>query len=161
MPTAVTIESMENTTSMSTTWAIATASEGAAGFASSALELAGTRLHLGVDLMRRLGNQEQSASDQDDVVPRERLTPQNGNRVCQPHHPGERKQQSNPKHQCQRQSELPDSRGTVRLEARHQHRDEDDVIDAENDLERAQGDECKPRIGIGEKPEHSQTLCVQ
>ena len=122
---------------------------------------AGTRLHLGVDLMRGLGNQEQSAGDQDDVVPRERLTPQNGNRVCQPHHPGERKQQSNSKHQCQRQPELPDSRGAVRLEARHQHGDEDDVIDAENDLERAQGDERKPSIGIGEKLEHSQTLCVQ
>ena len=66
MPIAVTIESSENT--RSTTTICATTSENAARPRRAGLVVL-VRLDLGVDLVGRLGDQEQAAGDQDDVAP--------------------------------------------------------------------------------------------
>ena len=38
------------------------------------------------------------------------------------------------------------------------HRDEDDVVDAENDLEHAERDQRRPGIGIKQKVDHSSSI---
>ena len=46
----------------------------------------------------------------------------------------------------------------LRIAARHQDGDEDDVVDAEHDLEHRQGDESGPGVGIEKQFEHVRYL---
>ena len=69
MPIAVMIESIENTRSMTMICTITQKNALVARFGAAS---SSSRFDLAVDLVGRLGDQEQPAADQDDVAPGER-----------------------------------------------------------------------------------------
>jgi hypothetical protein len=111
-------------------------------------------LHLGVDLVRRLGDQKQSTGDQDHVVPGEITSEQSRDRIGQPHQIGQAEQQQDAEDKRERKADLARAARIARRAARHQHRNEHDVVDAEHDLERRQRDQRGPGIRIGQEVEH-------
>ena len=155
MPIAVTIELTENTRSTATICSTIMR-ECRVDLGAPIVGL--VRLHLGMDLVRRLGDQEQPAGDQDDVVPGERAAEAAEHRIGQPHQPGQAEQQDDAEHQREREPDLARALGVLRRAARHQHRDEHDIVDAEHDLERRQGDERRPGIRIGQTVRASRTV---
>ena len=58
----------------------------------------------------------------------------------------------------EREPDLARPQRLLRVAARHQDGDEDDVVDAEHDLEHRQGGERGPGIGVGEEFEHVRYL---
>ena len=54
----------------------------------------------------------------------------------------------------EREADLPRPLRLIGRAARHQDGDEDDVVDAEHDLEHGQGGERRPGLGICEQFEH-------
>ena len=70
-------------------------------------------LDLGVDLVRRLGDQEQAAADQDDVVPGEVAAERREHRIGQPHQPGQAEQQDDAEHQREREPDLARALGVL------------------------------------------------
>ena len=92
-------------------------------------------LQLVVDLPRALGHQEEAARDQDEVAPRDLVPHQDEERRGEPHDPGEAQQQQDAREHRQRE---PDGAGLRLLVLRQLPRedgDEDDVVDAEDELE--------------------------
>ncbi len=89
MPTAVITESSEKTMSSSMIWTRIAPKLAAAGRALAVL----AALELVVDLPGRLGHQEESAEQQDQVAAGEGVLEQREERPRQAHHPGDREQQ--------------------------------------------------------------------
>ena len=145
MPIAVTIESIENT--RSTTTSCDDHREGAL-WTRHAYCASSSRLDLAVDFVRRLGDQEQSAADQDDVAPGEadsRIAANTG-WVSRSARSGRSSKMRKTK-----ASERPICRARAwrcASSARHQHRDEHEIVDAEHDFERGQRQQRGPSIGV-------------
>ena len=76
-------------------------------------------------------------------------------------HPHDRIQQRNARQH--RKEEADDARAFLppRRQPADQERDENDVVDAENDLERREDNEREPSLRIGEKPQHGVFLGVR
>jgi hypothetical protein len=106
-----------------------------------------------VDLVHALPQQEQPAEDQDQVAAGD-LLHEREQRLGQPHDPGERQQQQDARQHRQQQPQPPCQRAARLGKAPDQDRDEDDVVDAEHDLQRRQGRERDPGVGVGEPVEH-------
>ena len=121
-----------------------------AGFGLRRIPSAFARFDLAVNLVRRLGDQECTAADQDDVAPRKPDAIDGEHRLRQSDQPHQQAEQQDTKHQRKRQSDLPRAFRLPRRNARHDHREEDDVVDAEHDLERRQGQQRRPRFGAGQ-----------
>ena len=103
MPIAVMMESSENTISMMMIWTMI--QKNALWFRRSAFSRF-MRFHLAMNLMRRLGDQEQAAADQDDVAPRKFKTRHREHRRGQANQPDQNTQQQNAEDQRQRQTDL-------------------------------------------------------
>ncbi len=112
-----------------------------------------TRLDLGVDLMRGLGDEKQAAADQDDVAPGYSHLEDGDDRLGEPHQPGEPEQHDHAEDEGERKPDLAGAARLLRLEPRGQDRDENEIVDAEHDLERGQGDERGPGMRIGQERE--------
>src|SRR6185369_12797951 len=111
-----------------------------------------------VDLPRGLRHQEGSATEQDQVLPREGLPEQGEQRCRQAHHPGDGQEQCETGEQGQAEAGGPGRLPLRRGELPHQDRDEDDVVDPQHDLhqgERGQAEPCLPR---GEQLHHRALL---
>ena len=155
MPTAVITESSEKTMSSSMIWTM-TARERRRDARRAVALFAFEPL---VNLERRLAEQEQAAADQDQVAARDargRRRVKSGavSRMIQAidsssrmrmHHGGEQAA-SGARGCCCAAGSLPD-----------ENRDEDDVVDAEHDLEKGQRDEREQAVG-GEESIHTRNL---
>jgi hypothetical protein len=105
-------------------------------------------LELLVDLPRRFVDQEQPADDQDQVASADLVTQEAEERLRQPHHPHDREQQRDAGQHRDRQPQLARLRALVRRDFVGEDRDEDDVVDAEHDLEHRQGRERDPGFRV-------------
>ena len=152
MPIAVMMESSENTMSMTTIWTITQKNALALG---AAVILFVTRFHLGVDFMGGLRDQEQSAADQDDVAPREGHALHGEDRLCQADQPHQQAEQENAEQKRERQPDLPRALGLRLRDARDDDRQKDHIVDAENDFQRRQGQQCCPGFGAGQQRDHA------
>ena len=146
MPMAVMTESSEKTMSSTITWPMTLAND-AAALARPVL----AALELVVNLVGRLGEQEQAAADQDQVaagdVPPEDVNSGSVSRAIQVienssasahHHRGD-------------QADAARALLLLLRQLGRQDRDEDDVVDPENDLQERQRDERDGQFGHGER----------
>ena len=101
-----------------------------------------------VDLHRALGDQEQATEEQDQVASGYLLPEQHEQRFGQAHDPGQRQQQQDARAHRQQQSETPRIVTLLHRQAVGQDRDKDDVVDPQHDLERRQGNEGDPDLGV-------------
>ena len=69
--------------------------------------------------------------------------------------PDEKAEQQDTKHQRQRQPDLARAVGLLRRNAGHDNRKEDHVVDAENDLERRQGQQSSPGFRARQERHHA------
>src|SRR5215831_8266333 len=107
-----------------------------------------------MQLMGRLGDEEQTAEDEDEIAPGKRFAPQGEDCGGEPEQRGEREQQRDPEDERQRQAEAARGFATPPLKARDQDRDEYDIIDAEHDFERRKARQRRPGIKAGHKLPH-------
>ncbi len=153
MPMAVMMESIENTRSMMMICTI-TQKNAFAGVAAAPPSRASTSPWIS---WVAFAIRNCAAADQDDVAPGECVAPHGEYRLGQPDQPNQDRQQRDAEDQRQRQPELSRTLGLMLGNPRDQHGDEDDVVDAENDLEHRQGHQRGPRFGTGEKLHHAFT----
>ncbi len=99
----------------------------------------GTGLDLVVDLPRRLEDEEEATRDEDEVAPGQ--PPDDKERPREAHDPRDREQEGQPGSERQGQAQAPRPRLLGRRQAAAEDRDEDDVVDAEDQLHRGQGDQ--------------------
>ena len=111
-------------------------------------------LEAGVDLVHALPEQEQAAADEDEVAARDLLPEHAEQRLGQPHDPGQRQQQQDARAHRERQAEPARKVAPFGRQPADQDRDEDDVVDAEHDLECGQRGQGDPGVGIGDPVEH-------
>ena len=152
MPIAVMMESRENTMSMTMIWTM-TQKNALARRRAIVLSVAG--FHLAVNFVGRLGDQEQSAADQDDVAPGKADALYREDVLRQPDQPHQQAEQQNSKHQRQRQADLPRALRLPFGYPRDDDRQEDDVVDTENDFQRRQRQQGGPGFGAGPQFDHA------
>src|SRR5690606_9399813 len=110
-----------------------------------------------VDLEGGLPQQEQTTEDQDDVTSREFVANHLEQGLREADHPADGEQEQDPHHHRQTETHRPCSRSLRLGQLVGEYGDEDDVVDAEDDLQNCQRDERDPDVGIGE-PVHPVTL---
>ena len=152
MPIAVMMESSENTMSMTMIWTITQKNAPAFGEAPS-VRLA--RFNFGMDFVGRLGDQEQPAADQDDIAPGKREAMHGDDGLGQSDQPYQQAEQQDAKHQRQRQADLARALRLRRGMPRDDHRQKDDIVDAEHDLQRSQGQQRRPGFRAGPQRDHA------
>jgi hypothetical protein len=108
--------------------------------------LASRSLETMVNLERRFREQEQAAADQNQVAARDVDVEHAEQRLLQPHDPRQEQQQQDAR--AHREAEAKEPRALpLRLgQAPDENADEDDVVDAENDLEQRQRRKRNPRF---------------
>ena len=109
-----------------------------------------------VDFDDAAANQKQPADEENQVANRDvvdvrvilqpvgeqaRLAERRKQRLREPHDPGDRKQQQNSRAHCRQQANPAGQRLLARRQATADDRDEDDVVDAQDDFHRRQGDQ--------------------
>src|SRR5215470_14737258 len=99
-----------------------------------------------MNFIRRLGNEEQAAADQDDVAPRYSHAENGKERRGEAHEPGEAEEHDHAEDESEGEADLAGAAGLVCVEPCSEDRDEDEIVDPEHDLERGQRDERGPRI---------------
>ncbi|MNO94906.1 hypothetical protein D3C76_865350 [compost metagenome] len=107
-----------------------------------------------VDLHGALEQQEQAAEEEDQVASGNTLAEDMEQVGGQAHHPGDRQQQQDARAHRQRQAEEARFRLLRGGQAGNQDRDEDDVVDAEDDFQGSQGKKGNPDFRASE-PFHS------
>jgi hypothetical protein len=111
-------------------------------------------LEVVVDLEGRLAEKEKPAAHQDYVASREGIAKEGEELDGEPGDPGQRQEEDNAHHHRSRQAEGSRPRPQLLRQTPRQDRDEDDVVDAEDDLERGQGRQRDPRLETGDPFEH-------
>jgi hypothetical protein len=110
-----------------------------------------------VDLPRALAQQEHASDEQDQVAPRD-LLPRDAEQGCrQARKRGQREEEADAHEHRAQQA---DQAGPLLLRGRQlsgEDRDEDDVVDAEDDLERRQRRQRNPDLRVGH-PVHASLL---
>ena len=109
---------------------------------------------LRMHLMRRLGDEEQAADDQDHVVPGEAPAHHGEDRLGKADQPSQAEQEKNAEDEREAEPDLARPCHIGGIEPRDQDGDEDDIVDAEDDFERAQGYERCPGVRIVQEIEH-------
>src|SRR5262249_44879652 len=109
---------------------------------------------LGMQLMGRLGKEEQTAEDENEVAPRKRIIPQGEDRRGKAEQRGERKQERDPEDKRERQADAAGGFAAPGIKARDQDRDEYDIVDAEHDFERGQAQQRRPGVKAGQEVPH-------
>ena len=101
-----------------------------------------------MQLQGRLEQQEQATEQHDQVAAGEALAEYLDQRLGERDQPGNARQQAQAHQQRQRQADQPRAVAQVRRQLVREDRDEDQVIDAEHQLEQDQGEQAKPGRGI-------------
>ena len=147
MPTAVSTESSENTMSSRTIWTSTLAHRGRRRIRRDVV--GGFALERLADLGRGLPEQEDAAADEDEVAPRELVAVEREHGRRQADDPRDGQQQRDAHAHREAESDVPGPVAVVGRQALDEDRDEDDVVDAEHDLEHREGDEGDPDLGVG------------
>src|SRR5271170_613453 len=87
------------------------------------------------DSMRGLVEQKESAADENHVAPRDAVIADEENRLRQIHHPANGREQRHSRDQRQRQADSARLYSLPRGQTVGEDRDEDEVVDAEDNLE--------------------------
>ncbi len=140
MPTAVMTESSENTTSSATIWA--TIGQNATARVRDVPDR--LRFEAIVDLHRRLHQQEKPAGDENEVAPGHAVAPHGEHRLRERHDPADAREQRQAHDQGEHQTDPPGALALARWQPAGENRDEDQVVDAEHDLERNERRETDP-----------------
>ncbi len=153
MPTAVMTESRLKMMSSSMIWMIVPQKELARpGFADVVVAL-----HAAVDLPGGLGDEEEAAHDEDDVAAAELEAGDLEERLREADDPVDAQQQQDAHAHRGQDADAP---GPVALVVRQlvgQDGDEDDVVDAEDDLERRQRQQRDPDLGVQQQVHSPET----
>jgi len=107
-----------------------------------------------VQLGRGLEQQEQAAAEQDQVAAGEILAPQGEQRRGQRHQPRDDGQQPQPHEEREAQADEPCLVALARRQLLREDRDEDEVVDAQHDLQDDQRQETEPDGRVGEQLDH-------
>ena len=114
-------------------------------------DLAVVGFHLAVNFMRRFGKQKHAAADQDDVAPGY-FYAENAKQGCrEAHEPGQRGEHDHAEDERKGEANQTGAASLVLGEPGGEDRDENEIVDAEHDLERGQRHEGRPRIGVGQQ----------
>src|SRR5439155_8149378 len=115
-----------------------------------------------VNLARALVEQEEAASDQDDVPPGYRMAEHREQRPSEPDDPGDRGEQREPGDQRQRQPYPPRPILAFRRQAAGEDRNEHQIVYTEDNLERRQCQEACPDLRIAQPihPQRSEAVSV-
>jgi hypothetical protein len=132
---------------------------GEAGVFHRPAALRGAALDPLVQFHGRLEQQEQPAQQQDQVASRQVHAAEREQRLGQRDDPRNHGQQADPHQQCQRQAEQARAVALLRGQLFGKDGDEDQVVDAEDDLEHDQGREAYPDVRV-EQPFHGACLLV-
>jgi len=97
-----------------------------------------------VDLLGRLEKEERAAGKQHQVAPGNLLAERGEDRRCQADEPKERQQEDDAEAEGHQQADLAGPLGLLRRQLADDYRDEDDVVDSEDDLENRKCDEAGP-----------------
>ena len=106
-------------------------------------------------LARSFHQKEQSARNEYKIAPGEVVCPDREDRRGEMNEPGNAAKHDDAENERERQADATGPQALLRRHARDHDRDEHDVVDAEHDLHRAQGNEARPDMGIGQPLEHS------
>ena len=90
-----------------------------------------------MNFMRRFGDEEQTAADQDDVPPGNGHAKEGYNGRGEAHQPGEAGEHDHAENEREREADLSGAACLLGIEAGGQDGDEDEIVDAEHDLEHA------------------------
>ncbi len=112
-------------------------------------------------LARALDQEEQAAGDEDEVAPRKIVTGEAEEGRRQMNDIGNAAQHDDAEDERQQQPDAPRRQPLLGMHARHHQRDEDDVVDAEHDLHRAQGNEARPDMRVGQPVDEHHALGVR
>ena len=113
------------------------------------------RLDFAVDFVGGLADQEQPAADQDDVAPGEFKVFHRQHRLRQPDQPDQEAEQKDAEHQRQQQPDLPRTCCLRLRNPRYNDRQEDNVVDAEHNLQRRQCQQRRPSFRTGKEFDHA------
>src|SRR5262245_7980802 len=108
-----------------------------------------------MDFQYALHQQEQAAEKQDQVASRDTLLAKIEPRLREPSEPDDGEEQRDARDHRERKPADARRVALLRRQPPDENRDEDDVVDAENDLEQRQRDECDPGLWVGEQLEHA------
>ena len=145
MPTAVITESSEKTMSSSRICRMTPANDAA----RRAVCAGRFPFEVVVNLAGALENQEQPAAREDHRPARELDTEQRHERPRQAHHPDDRQQQRDADEHREEQAHPPGALALAGGQLPRHDRDEDDVVDAEDDLQDGERQESGPSLGRG------------
>ena len=112
-----------------------------------------------VRLHRALDQQEQAAADQHQVAPGQLEAENRQDRLGQADDPGQAEQERDAAEQRQRQADLACQPLLVLGQAPRDDRQEDQVVDAEHDLERGEREQARPGVRIGKELHHARSPC--
>jgi hypothetical protein len=115
-------------------------------------------VQLVMDLHGGLADQEEASEQQDEIAPRDVVPQHREERPRELHDPGDAEQQQDARDERPRQ---PQRAGLGLLLGRQltgENGDENDVVDAEHDLEHRQREQGNPRLRIGNPIEHVRTV---
>src|SRR5690606_30209309 len=104
-----------------------------------------------MQLHRALGEQEDTAANQDQVSAREGELTDAEQRLGERNNPRDREKQSDPHHQRERQADHARLVALMRWQLVREDRNKDEVVDAENDLKDDKGPKTDPDIRIRKK----------
>ena len=147
MPTAVTMLSTENTRSSATICAIAEAKP----IGGAACGLVVAALDVIVDLLRRLGEQEEAAGEQHEVAQRETVAEQRKQRRGEADEPGDGAEQHKPHDERDAEADNPRRLALRRRHPPRHQREKNQIVDAEHQLHRDQRRQRRPRGGIDQQ----------
>src|SRR5262249_61514718 len=95
--------------------------------------------------MRRLGDEEQAATNQDDVAPGYSHAENGKERRGEAHQPSEPSEHDHAEDECERQTHLAGAACLVRLETGGEDRNEYEIVDSEHERARRQRAPRGPR----------------
>jgi hypothetical protein len=104
-----------------------------------------------VDLGRALPQEEEPAADEDQVTNGDGPAEDDRKRLRQPEDPGDRQQQQDADPHREPETDPAPSCLLLRRQPSRDDREEDDVVDAEHDLQDRQRRQRDPRLGVGQE----------
>src|SRR5262249_47515156 len=113
-----------------------------------------------MDFVGALADQEQTPDDQHEVTPRNLRANDGEERRREPDDPAEREEQQDAGDHGEREAGLAGLFALIRRQLAGEDRDEDDVVDAENDLEHRKRDKADPRLRV-RQPFHCEVSWVE
>ena len=103
-----------------------------------------------VDLVRRFRDQKESAEQKNEPSAAESEARHRKERRCEPNNPGDGEQEQDARDKRAHQSQSSRLGLLVLREFGRENRNEDDVVDAEHDLEHRQRQQSDPCLGVGD-----------